>query len=1565
MSKESGQYQGSQAFAHLLPSKNESINPNTGSLNITHSLLDLRGVRASINFSLSLTYTAGSAGSFGLPASWGLSLPYLIPGKSITTNGKTYAIDLRWTDTTGYQSGLKYINNHGMKFRPINPPQRLPSGQGGLYAYQLQHSDGSIDFFDATGKPIERHDIFGNFVRFSYLGNHHGDVLTPQPCLDYIVDSWGQKISFSYMASARMDIMGPDGTKLSVTYSQDGVHMVTNALGYQTRYSYTAFDGDQKVISDIFYPTNLTSRFSYGKLQYLDTTRKVRWLPAVQEQYKYEQGGKFLERTSFRYGTETSGLSFTGAGKGFTMGGLRDNLMEGSDPYYKYDVMKTSLDEKGTPISMTSTLFNYLHLPIQEVKCVRSAEGGRFRKTFRSVFTYEISRDKHARTTSYANPVVAEVTRNVSSTFDPSWKPMKRALASYDPFGNILTAGEELYDPQGSWSKQKLLTNQYFNTRDGITMLQSETIQDEISGSVQVTRNTLRPDQKAIESSTILFSPEAHAQPVALKRKEYEYDHHGRLLKETVGWSQPTNAPEGSVASTTRTIAYNYGNGILVESQIDAANNATRIEYDMRKRSGPLVRRTLPLGQSEIFEYDSIGRVVKHTDFLGSDERTEYSVGKLNTVTTTSSLNYVTVTVLDSLGRVVETLDNGDPTQAIPTPTRVRQRNVFDCRGRLCQSTDQVGLVTQHFYDALDRPVKVVDPEANVTEFEYDDINLIVRQTLNGDLRKCWQLDGAAQVVKTISFADSSDTSINYCTVVATVLDADKRSIVETTTERPRDNSNGPPIKTLQEERRTYGVESSLLFYSKTGCTENGNDTVERRLVHDLFGNVHSYTKKTIYADGRTFLHMSPTRIYNSNNKLVELRNQLGQVEAYEYDENSWLKKTTKFDGSTVTYRRDGYGQSLEAEHSGGNKTLLSYFCKDRVSEMREGSESIRYEYALDGTVTSEKFADGRTQTYKLDSFSRVVQEVDVFGVARETQYDSVGHIVSVSCKGDKVSHTYGTANHANGQLLGFRVQGQADYEVFKFYDGLGAVKQAKVQQGSSKMLLEATYSTNSMGQMLTSQTTSTACPELSGERRWTYDGIGQLIQDDVTSPISQSTTKFVYDGNSNIISTNAHGTDTYMRYNAIDQRVDSGFEYDQNGRLKRDNRGRNYTYDAKDRLLSVQVSDDVDAKFGYQPNDFLSFMQEPQSESHIYHSGGQINAIEVTGGEGAGNTTSILSGVDGPLASYSSQGDNAYFVDDRGSTAMLLRQEKAASLAYQAYGKQKASTPLPSHLSFGFTKAFTNQASGLVYLRSRFYDPENSSFLTMDTYDIKENRYAYCEGDPVNYFDPTGHDRWGLVAAIGGMVVGAIVTIFAPHMITAAVTSLIGAEVLAAAPAAGAAVELISGGIAAGLSSVAAGATQNAITAVATGERFNYTALQALTDFAITAIGAVASTVVSERLFPRPQQGAIRGPEAGQLANQRRYLLRGAAAAALNGLATAGLDTLQNPDRPVNMQGIALSWMAGLVLTRMRYHGMTGQNRGRLSSSLSDSPNRTRASSASSGTEMLLFKRRPSDDLL
>ncbi|MCS6861583.1 MAG: RHS repeat-associated core domain-containing protein [Abditibacteriales bacterium] len=76
----------------------------------------------------------------------------------------------------------------------------------------------------------------------------------------------------------------------------------------------------------------------------------------------------------------------------------------------------------------------------------------------------------------------------------------------------------------------------------------------------------------------------------------------------------------------------------------------------------------------------------------------------------------------------------------------------------------------------------------------------------------------------------------------------------------------------------------------------------------------------------------------------------------------------------------------------------------------------------------------------------------------------------------------------------------------------------------------------------------------------------------------------------------------------------------------------------------------------------------------------------------------------------------------------------------------------------------------GLMHVGARYYDPLVGRFISADTY-LGEiirpqslNRYNYCEGDPVNYVDPTGHQRkpkewwdwfWGSAGGAAGTIIG------------------------------------------------------------------------------------------------------------------------------------------------------------------------------------------------------------------
>ena len=80
--------------------------------------------------------------------------------------------------------------------------------------------------------------------------------------------------------------------------------------------------------------------------------------------------------------------------------------------------------------------------------------------------------------------------------------------------------------------------------------------------------------------------------------------------------------------------------------------------------------------------------------------------------------------------------------------------------------------------------------------------------------------------------------------------------------------------------------------------------------------------------------------------------------------------------------------------------------------------------------------------------------------------------------------------------------------------------------------------------------------------------------------------------------------------------------------------------------------------------------------------------------------------------------------------------------------GSSTANTASPFQWNAGAGYRTENLAPlGLSYAYSlqkvgdRYYDPALGCFLTRDT-ELDQKPYAYCDGDPVNFSDPSGHQK-------------------------------------------------------------------------------------------------------------------------------------------------------------------------------------------------------------------------------
>lgn len=1094
-------------------------------------------------------------------------------------------------------------------------------------------------------------------------------------------------------------------------------------------------------------------------------------------------------------------------------------------------------------------------------------------------------------------PASTEVFHNVAASGEPDWKPLTRSSSKYNEFGNLIESTEEIrVAGQDGYVKQTYIQNEYTTTSCNMQVVKKSIHRDEVTGAEDQTDNEPTPDGKSVASTTTSFRSSNDQSFKPWTKKTFDYDPQGRNIIETIAWAPGANVPDGSVQSVSNRISYSFdqSTGTLTQTAYDADNNATTVQYDMRKYSGPITSKTLPLGQEETFEYDAFSRLVKHIDALGHVTTTDYTVGPVGgSQSEKSPMGYIKLTKFDVLGRETEVYDNGDSTRSSSSdPTRLLSRKSYDYRSNIKESTDNLGLTTKFEYDALDRQTQVTDPKGNVVDQTYSDRELTVKQTINGDLRAVTYLSSRSEKSKVATYPDSDDSSTDYYLSEDTIYDGNGRVVSKTSSQVPKSQGDSMVLEKTDIE---YGQASAVVSRTVTGHADGKQDVVKRSFTLDLFGNAYTWVKDTTYSNGEKHQHRGPVVIYDSNNRITETRNQLGQSEVTKYDANGWLSKTFRFDGSQVTYTCDAVGQFVKTAYV-SSATESTYNADGRLTQVKEGSDAILYETAIDGTLSKVTYPDGKSQVNTLDRYSRVIKDTDALGVARETEYGATGEVARKSCNGDTVTYQYGTINHTKGQMTGFTISGGKTYTSKVTYDGFNRLKQATAQDSKSQTLLETIYGVDGKGKVRSLETNSTVSPALNSQRSLVYDGIGQIVRDTRTSGGPGETT-YTYDGNSNVLSKVADGTTTNMTYNAIDQRADSGFTYDANGRMETDDQGTTYKFDERDRLISVEESA-KSTGFQYRPDDYLSRRRGAKDTVEMYYNSGKINAMAVTSEkDGKTKETSLFSGTKHLVANYSNDASkpSEYFLDSLGSTCLLAADDKTTSITYDAYGVANKSDRIETQSSFSFGQEFTDPRHDLVYLRSRYYNPKLMSFISMDR-TPQENRYAYCDGDPINNLDPLGQS-WEAILALGvGAVVGGIVTGGVGFLVEAGLVGVLGvAEVTAATAAA------VIGGAA---GNVVGGLASSAVS----GQR--YTVENALVDAVVGAAGGYAGNFV---------EPAAKSFAAGVRIGERPLSAMGqkALAAGISGAVNNGVQATLKPlimGQPISPLSVAASVAAGFA---------------------------------------------------
>ena len=201
------------------------------------------------------------------------------------------------------------------------------------------------------------------------------------------------------------------------------------------------------------------------------------------------------------------------------------------------------------------------------------------------------------------------------------------------------------------------------------------------------------------------------------------------------------------------------------------------------------------------------------------------------------------------------------------------------------------------------------------------------------------------------------------------------------------------------------------------------------------------------------------------------------------------------------------------------------------------------------------------------------------------------------------------------------------------------------------------------------------------------------------------------YDDDGNMISVYINGKDELLSYDIKNRLTSCGETL--------------YTYDAEGNRIKVTE--------GSEETRYLYDTNQPLPKVIKSTSGGK-STIYVYGRELINEVTD--------------SGIKYYHYDYRGSTAALTDSKGNVTDRYQydVYGNSSHTegdsvTPFLYNGSVGVM----TDSNNLLYMTTRYYNPETARFISADsvTGNIKNtqslNRYTYCEGNPVNFYDPFG----------------------------------------------------------------------------------------------------------------------------------------------------------------------------------------------------------------------------------
>ncbi|MFJ2704355.1 LamG-like jellyroll fold domain-containing protein [Streptomyces sp. NPDC087428] len=867
-----------------------------------------------------------------------------------------------------------------------------------------------------------------------------------------------------------------------------------------------------------------------------------------------------------------------------------------------------------------------------------------------------------------------------------------------------------------------------------------------------------------------------------------------------------------------------YGEA-LTASQVTALKGGTlpAAGSSVRTNAWKLDQRGLPLsmtddnGTTTDYGYDEAGQQTSVTEPAVSSET---GGGTPVTVRPVSMTGYNTfgedTESSDALGNVVTTAYDAEGQESSTTmpnytppgasaPITAATWNEYNRLGQVTAEVDPLGKRTEYAYTQLGDLASVREPGGATTRYTY---------TANGDQLSAVRPGGARQ-----------ETTWDY--LGRPVTDTD---IVRQPTERAYTSINEykAPGGELSRTVSPTGVSESYK-YNVLGETTEVTDAAgaTSRFTYDMDGRpltsvdadgtstANTYdgygqltATKDLDATGKVLRTSSST--YDRAGNPTSVTDYRGHTVTLTSDATGLITKAvqpvSETESITTTFGYDAAGNRTRFTDGRGNAFLTTYNAWGMAEKEIEPStpahpdlvdRTFTMVYDAAGRPKEQRSPGGTVVSNEYDDRSRLVRQHGTGAEAETTDhtytYDQDDQITSVAGAGEEKN----TFSYDDRGLL-LTANGPSGSSSFA-YDGNGAMTSRKDASGTSTFGYDtagrlrsavdgASGTSMTYGYDTESNVTSIEYGQGKGRRDFSYDSLGQLTTDRLTSPTGKSLASFIYgyDLNGNETSKTTAGvagaatnTYTYDWANRLSSwnngSATEQYGYDASGNRTRVG-GDTYTYDARNRLSSdgqntytytargtmSSVTDEGGVQTSVKADAFNRVISEGERtytydglDRTLKASDGQGGSVYDFAYSGAGNDvasdggTAYSRNVDGSLLGIKSATGSVLALtdihDDVVGQFTADGEALSGSTTYSPFGKVEQSTGMVGRL--GYQSGWTDPETAKVNMAARWYSPETGQFNSRDTVgmnplptSVSANRYAYADQNPMTATDPTGH---------------------------------------------------------------------------------------------------------------------------------------------------------------------------------------------------------------------------------